>query len=235
MLNHLTPSRHVLVILAVLTGLATEAAADRVNLSQPGTYMGRRIAWTMTADGADWLTRQGRENEESTREMIRALALQPGMVVADVGCGNGYHALRMAPLVGAEGRVLCVDIQKEMLALLSERAAELGISNHETILGSAASPKLPEDTVDLILLVDAYHEFTDPVSMLRGMRQSLAPGGVLALVEFRAEDPAVPMKPDHKMSKAQIDKEMRANGFKLVHSYDDLPWQHMVFYGIDEE
>ena len=235
MLNHLTPSRHVLVILAVLTGLATEAAADRVNLSQPGTYMGRRIAWTMTADGADWLIRRDRENEESSREMIQALALEPGMVVADVGCGNGYHALMMAPRVGAEGRVLCVDIQQEMLDLLSERAAELRIINHETILGSSTSPKLPANTVDLILLVDAYHEFTDPVSMLRGMRQSLAPGGVLALVEFRAEDPAVPMKPDHKMSKAQIDKEMRANGFKLVHSYDDLPWQHMVFYGIDEE
>ena len=128
--------------------------------------------------GADWLTRRGRENEESTREMIGALALQTGMVVADVGCGNGYHALMMAPLVGVEGRVLCVDIQKEMLVLLSERADELRITNHEMILGSSTSPNLPKNAVDLILLVDAYHEFTNPGSMLRGMRESLAPGGV---------------------------------------------------------
>ncbi|MFT5233030.1 MAG: SAM-dependent methyltransferase, partial [Candidatus Krumholzibacteriia bacterium] len=197
-----TLSVAVLVFMAIIACLATEAMAQPINASQPGIYLGRPIAWTMTASGADWLTRKDREKEESTREMIRALRLKPGMVVADVGCGNGYHALKMAPLVGAEGRVLCVDIQQEMLDLLIERAAQRKITNYETIVGSSTSPKLPAKKVDLILLVDAYHEFTDPVSMLRSMRQSLASGGVLALVEFRTEDPAVPMKPDHKMSKA---------------------------------
>ena len=210
------------------------AGAQEVNNRRPGVYLGRQIAWTMTADGADWLTRESREKEESAREMIRALELESGQVVADVGSGNGYHALAMAPLVGPTGRVLCVDIQQEMLVLLAERAQEMGITNYDLILGEPTSPRLPRETVDLILLVDAYHEFTDPVAMLAAMRASLKPTGVLALVEYRAEDPTVPIKPDHKMSKAQIDREMAANGFRLVRSYDGLPWQHLVFYGRDE-
>jgi ubiquinone/menaquinone biosynthesis C-methylase UbiE len=209
------------------------ADAREVNTRRPGVYMGRQIAWTMTADGADWLTRESREKEESTREMIRALGLESGQVVADVGSGNGYHALAMAPLVGPTGRVLCVDIQPEMLELLAERAKKKGITNYDLILGEPTSPRLPRETVDLILLVDAYHEFTDPEAMLATMRASLKPDGVLALVEFRAEDPTVPIKRDHKMSKAQIDKELTANGFRLARSYDGLPWQHLVFYGLD--
>jgi ubiquinone/menaquinone biosynthesis C-methylase UbiE len=228
--------RTILAVLVLLVGLLPAlpppaAEAREVNTRRPGVYMGRQIAWTMTADGADWLTRESREKEESAREMIRALGLESGQVVADVGSGNGYHALAMAPLVGPTGRVLCVDIQPEMLDLLAERAKKKGITNYDLILGEPTSPRLPRETVDLILLVDAYHEFTDPESMLRNMRRSLKPDGLLALVEYRAEDPEVPMKPDHKMTRQQIDKEMRANGFRLVRHYDALPWQHLVFYG----
>jgi ubiquinone/menaquinone biosynthesis C-methylase UbiE len=220
-----------LLLMSLLVIARPVFAADSVNTVKPKVYLGRQIAYTMTADGADWLIRTSREQEESTRQMIGALELKKGMVVADVGCGNGYHALMMAKEVGTQGRVLCSDIQQEMLNLLAVRARRQKIRNCELILGTETSPHLPAAAVDLILLVDAYHEFTDPVSMLRSMRQSLKPEGVLALVEFRAEDPDVPMKPDHKMSKAQIDKEMQANGFKLVRAYDKLPWQHLVFYG----
>lgn len=224
-----------LVLLPVLlpTLPPSVIGAQEVNARRPGVYMGRQIAWTMTADGADWLTRESREKEESAREMIRALGLESGQVVADVGSGNGYHALAMAPLVGPIGRVLCVDIQQEMLDLLAVRAKKMDITNVDLILGEPTSPRLPRETVDLILLVDAYHEFTDPAAMLAAMRASLTPTGVLALVEYRAEDPTVPIKRDHKMSKAQIDKELTANGFRLVRSYDGLPWQHLVFYGLD--
>lgn len=206
-------------------------ADDEINKEKPKVYMGRQIAYTMHSDAANWLTRQEREKEESTKEMIKALQLKEGMVVADVGCGNGYHSLVMAKLVGNKGKVLCVDIQQKMLDLLKDRAAKEGIKNYELIKGKYTDPMLPKGKVDLILLVDAYHEFTDPESMLKKMRASLSDNGVLALVEFRKEDKNVPIKEDHKMSKAQIQKELIANGFKLVRSYDKLPWQHLLFYG----
>ena len=141
----------------------------------------------------------------------------------------------MAKLVGSEGKVLCVDIQQKMLDLLKKRADEKGINNYELIIGEYTTPKLPAKKVDLILLVDAYHEFTDPVSMLKNMRDSLTENGVIALVEFRSEDKTVPIKVDHKMSKKQIDIEMKANGLKLVRSYDKLPWQHLLLYGRDKD
>jgi ubiquinone/menaquinone biosynthesis C-methylase UbiE len=217
-----------LLALALVAG--ADAAEERVNAVKPKVYLGRQIAYTMTADGADWLIRQEREQEESTQQMIAALELEEGMVVADVGCGNGYHALMMARRVGPAGKVYCVDIQQRMLDLLAVRAKRAGITNCALILGSSTSPQLPAGKIDLVLLVDAYHEFTDPESMLRNMRRSLAPDGVIVLAEYRAEDPTVPMKPDHKMSKQQIEKEMQANGFRLRRSYDELPWQHLVFY-----
>ena len=209
----------------------TLSAEDEINKEKPKVYMGRQIAYTMHSAAANWLIRKEREKEESTEEMIKALELKEGMTVADVGCGNGYHSIIMAKLIGNKGKVLCVDIQQKMLDLLKKRAAKAGIENFELIKGKYTDPMLPKGKVDLILLVDAYHEFTDPENMLKKMRESLSENGVIAIVEFRSEDPNVPIKKDHKMSKEQIMKEYKANGFKLVRSYDKLPWQHLLFFG----
>lgn len=206
-------------------------AEQPINTKKPDVYMGRQIAYTMHSSAANWLIRSNREKEESTEEMIKALQLKPGMTVADIGCGNGYHSLMMAKLVGKKGKVLCVDVQSKMLELLKERAAKASITNIETILGEYEDPKLPKTQVDLILLVDAYHEFTKPAEMLAKMYESLTENGVIVLVEFRKEDKKVPIKEDHKMSKKQILKELTANSYKLVRSYDNLPWQHMMIFG----
>ncbi|MDD7986477.1 methyltransferase domain-containing protein [Lentisphaera marina] len=206
-------------------------AEEKINAKKPNVYMGRQIAYTMHSSAANWLTRTNREKEESVEEMIRAIELKSGMIVGDVGCGNGYHSLKMAKLVGEKGKVYCVDIQSEMLKLLQERAKKAGIKNCVSILGKYTDPMLPKNSLDLILLVDAYHEFTDPEAMLKKMHESLKADGVLVLIEFRKEDKKVPIKEDHKMSKAQIQKELSANQFKLVRSYDQLPWQHMLIYG----
>ena len=223
--------KKLLFLFLLLSLLPSTYSEDEINKEKPKVYMGRQIAYTMHSAGAKWLIRQEREKEESTKEMIKALQLKEGMTVADVGCGNGYHSLVMAKLVGDRGKVLCVDIQQKMLDLLKQRAKKENISNYELIKGKYTDPMLPKGKVDLILLVDAYHEFTDPGNMLKKMRESLSGNGVLVLVEFRSEDKSVPIKEDHKMSKAQIEKELSGNGFKLVRSYDKLPWQHLLFYG----
>lgn len=199
------------------------------------SYLGRRIAETMGYGGAAWLIRENREDEERSSEVMRQLELKPGMVVCDMGCGNGYYALMMAESVGAEGRVLAVDIQPEMLHLLELRTKELGIENVEPIQGSLINPNLPADTVDMLLMVDVYHEFSHPEQMLAGIRQGLKAGGLVALLEYREEDPKVPIKPLHKMSKRQILREYKANGFRLAKQYDGLPWQHLMFFERDPD
>jgi ubiquinone/menaquinone biosynthesis C-methylase UbiE len=196
----------------------------------PGYYMGRRIAPTMSHLGADWLVRPEREDEEHTTRMLRELRLQPGDVACDIGAGNGYHTLEMAKAVAPQGRAIAVDIQPEMLSLLHERAKEKAVSNVETILGEGADPKLPARTCDLVFLADVYHELDDPAAMLAHARRALTDDGKVALLEFRAEDPDVPIKPEHKMSRAQIVRELEANGYVLVRSYDELPWQHLMFF-----
>jgi ubiquinone/menaquinone biosynthesis C-methylase UbiE len=174
--------------------------------------------------------RESREREEDCQKLLEALHVKPGSVVCDIGCGNGFYTLQLARLVGEKGRVLAVDIQPEMLRMLGERAKEAGVANLELIHGTPSDPRLPEGGVDLILLVDVYHEFSHPPEMLAAMHKALAPGGRVALAEFRLEDPAVPIKLLHKMSKKQIMKEFPANGFKLVEEFDDLPWQHLMFF-----
>ncbi|EAQ82736.1 class I SAM-dependent methyltransferase [Blastopirellula marina] len=197
-------------------------------------YQGRTIAQTMHYQGAPWLIRESREREEDCTTMVKQLGLKPGMIACDMGCGNGFYTLKMAEVVGAEGRVLAVDIQPEMLRLLQARAEEAEIKNVDRILGDVHDPKLPAGQVDLILCIDVYHEFSHPVQMLAAMRESLKPTGRLVLVEFRAEDENVPIKPLHKMSKDQVNKELTANGFRLARQFDDLPWQHMMFYARDD-
>lgn len=211
---------------ALLTKLGGE-------IEPPSTkrYMGRQPAQTMHWMGADWLLRAVREREEATSVMIRTLDLQPGQVVADVGCGNGYHSLMMARLVGETGKIYGVDIQPEMLTMLKKRAAEAKVNNVVPVLGKFWDPNLPANTIDVALIVDAYHEFSHPARMLKGIYKALKPDGVVVFLEYRMEDPEVPIKRLHKMSKAQVDKELTANGFKRVKSFDDLPWQHMLWYG----
>ena len=167
--------------------------------------------------------------------MLANLDVRPGMTVCDMGCGNGFYSLKLAKMVGQQGQVLGVDIQPEMLVLLRQRAEKSGIENISPILGSMHDPRLPQKTVDMVLLVDVYHEFSHPQHMLAVMRRSLKEDGTIVLLEYRGEDPDVPIKPLHKMTRKQVDLEMRANGFKLVKSFDDLPWQHMLYYGIDTE
>ncbi len=198
-------------------------------------YMGREIAQTMHWKGAEWLMRRVREQEEGPSKMREQLQVKPGMVICDMGCGNGYHTLPLAEMVGEKGKIFAVDVQPEMIEMLRQNITRKELKNIEPIVGLYHDPKLPPNTCDMILLVDVYHEFSHPVQMLAGMRAALKPDGLLVLVEFRAEDDTVPIKPEHKMSKAQIHKEMNANGFELKREFDGLPWQHLMFFGKAEK
>jgi ubiquinone/menaquinone biosynthesis C-methylase UbiE len=197
-------------------------------------YMGREIAPAMGYMAADWLVRAEREREERCSMVLANLGLKTGMTVCDMGCGNGFYALPIAKLLGKNGQVLGVDIQPEMLELLRKRMEEEQIDNVTPILGSEFDPRLPADSIDLVLMVDVYHEFSYPEEMLAAVHRSLKKDGLVVLVEYRTEDDNVPIKPEHKMSKAQVEKELIANGFKLVKEFDKLPWQHMLFYGKKE-
>lgn len=199
------------------------------------TYKGRTIAQTMHFTGAEWLVRNEREREERCSLMMAQLGIKPGMSVCDMGCGNGFYTLQMAKMTGKDGQVYAVDIQPEMLTYLNERAFHAGIDNITPILSIGWNPRLPKGEVDLMLLVDVYHEFSYPEQMLTAIRRSLAPGGTIVLVEFRAEDAKVPIKPEHKMTKKQIMKEMTPNGFKLVKEFNRLPWQHMMWFGRNDD
>jgi len=198
------------------------------------TYMGREVAPYMTYHGAPWLMRKERQEEEHCKQLLAALKIKPGQTVCDMGCGSGFYTVRMAKLVGEKGLVLAVDIQPEMLSLLDKTAKKAGTKHIKPVLGSPIDPSLPAGEVDLILVVDVYHEFGYPVQMLAAMRKSLKPGGRIALAEYRLEDPAVPIKLLHKMSKEQILKEYAANGLKVVEQFDELPWQHLMFFERDE-
>lgn len=197
----------------------------------PAEYEGRVIARTMHWQGAGWLIRHKRDREEAALRMREELQLKPGMSVCDLGSGNGYHTLPMAQAVGPQGKVYAVEIQPEMLDMLQKRAADQGIAHITSVLSTPEDPRLPENSCDLILLVDVYHEFSHPAAMLAGIRKALKPDGVVVLVEFRAEDDSVPIKPEHKMSREQILKELTLNGFQLKREFRELPWQHMLFFG----
>jgi ubiquinone/menaquinone biosynthesis C-methylase UbiE len=218
------------------SSLHAQVASDSIQPEIPPPlteYMGRQIAETMHFTGAPWLTRDSRQREEDCATTLRELRIRPGMTVVDMGSGNGFYSLQLAKLTGDRGRVLAVDIQPEMLRLLEARAEEEGTENIQTIRGTPVDPGLPENAVDLILCVDVYHEFSHPEQMLAAMRRALKPQGLLVLAEFREEDPAVPIKPLHKMSKQQVLKELVPNGFQLVREFDKLPWQHLMFFGRD--
>lgn len=194
-------------------------------------YMGREIAQVMGYQGASWLERPERAQEENPAKLLKALDLKPGMVVADVGAGSGYYTFRMAPLVGDKGKVLASDIQQEMLDIIVEKAKKKAITNVEPVKGTVTDPKLPAKGVDLILLVDVYHEFDHPFEMAEKMVEALKPGGRLVFVEFRLEDEKVPIKLVHKMSERQVIKEMEPfPEMKHAKTIDTLPWQHIIVF-----
>lgn len=192
-------------------------------------YMGRQIAHVMGHEGAGWLERTDRQQEEGTDILLRELHLKPTDVVADIGAGTGYFSFRISPLV-PKGKVLAVDIQPEMLTALRETAEKQHIHNVIPVRGTTTNPNLPTKSVDLVLIVDAYHEFDHPREMMRAIRNSLSTTGRVALVEYRAEDPKVPIKRIHKMSVAQARREMAAVGLRLTDSVETLPQQHLLFF-----
>ncbi len=193
-------------------------------------YLGREIAQVMSFHGAQWLERTGRVDEERPDLMLLALELKPGMTVADIGAGTGYYSWRLAQRVGAGGTVYAVDIQPEMIKLLERQMTRRGAANVKPLLGTASDPKLPPGSLDLALMVDVYHELEYPYEMLAAIVRALKPGGRLVFVEFRGNDPAVPIKPLHTMTEAQVRKEAAVYPLEWVKTASDLPWQHVIIF-----
>jgi ubiquinone/menaquinone biosynthesis C-methylase UbiE len=191
---------------------------------------GRHIAAVMGHTGADWLDRAEREEEEAPSRAIALLHLRPGDVVADVGAGSGYMTVRLARAVGPTGRVLAVDVQPEMIERLTARVRAEMLPNVTAILGAADDPKLPAASVDLELMVDVYHELAAPQRMLQHLRAALKPGGRLVLLEYRKEDPGIPIREEHKMSVADAKAEIEPEGFTLAEVNEDLPRQHILIF-----
>jgi len=231
-----SPSAPVAVVDEAVSASEQEQA-DRPRPTEEArqTYLGRIVATPMSHLGASWLVRPERQAEENAEKALSLLGLAEGMTVCDLGCGNGYWTLPMARAIGATGTVYAVDIQPEMLRQLRTRMGKANLKNAKSVLGTVDDPKLPADSqLGLLLMVDVYHEFSHPESMLWAIRRSLAPEGVIALLEYREEDPNVPIKPLHKMSKHQIMREYAANGLKLVRESNELPWQHLMFFARDD-
>lgn len=217
-----------LFYLVAITSFASTARAGQ----QPGTHpvTGRQIAPVMGVGGADWLDRGEREREEQPEKALDALNLGPGMFVGDVGAGTGFYALRIAQKVAPTGKVFANDIQPAMLTRIRQNAAARRITNLEFVLGTDSDPRLPAGALDLVLMVDVYHELSKPQQMLQNIRTSLKPDGKLVLLEFRKEDPRVPIRPEHEMSVAEAKSEICREGYELEKVLDTLPWQHILFF-----
>jgi ubiquinone/menaquinone biosynthesis C-methylase UbiE len=231
-----TGPRWLLAIALGCTQPALQAAPARARSQQTAVearvhpVSGRHIAQVMSHDGAAWLDRPEREREEQPDRALDALGIRPGEMVADVGAGTGYYTVRLAQRVGPAGRVYATDVQPEMLALLESRLAREHVSGVKTVLATDHDSGLPESTMDLILLVDVYHELSQPQLVLRQLRRALKPGGRLVLLEFRKEDPDVAIRPDHKMSVAEARLEVEHEGYKLDRVIDVLPMQHILVF-----
>lgn len=211
----------VSVALVIVAGVFLEAQRRH-------PVSGRVFAPVMGVAGAGWLERPERESEEAPTKAIEALALKPGMVVADIGAGSGYYASRMAKKVGPTGRVFATDIQPGMIELLNRRISTEGLTNITTVLGGMDDPKLPARSIDLAIMVDVYHELQQPQLFLQRLKETFKPDGRLVLVEFRKEDPKVPILEVHKMSVAEVKQELEAEGYVLDRVIDVLPWQHII-------
>jgi len=215
--------RRTSIAIAMVVALAVGLAAQGRH-----PVSGREIAPVMGVGGAGWLERPERESEEEPSRAIEALDLRPGMTVADIGAGSGYYTVRMARKVGPEGRVYATDIQVGMLSIVQRRAAQEQLQNIKPVLGAPDDPKLPPGSLDLALMVDVYHELSQPQAFVRRLREALKPDGRLVLIEFRKEDPRVPIKEEHKMSVAQVRQELSADGYAIDRVIDVLPWQHII-------
>jgi SAM-dependent methyltransferase len=217
------------LLTAVVLAAATIAAQS---LAAPGVHpvSGRRIASVMGWQAADWLERAERESEEEPDEALDAVGPLAGATVADVGAGSGYFAVRLAARVGSTGRVYANDLQPEMLKLLAARLARERITNVTLVQGSIDDPRLPAASLDLVLMVDVYHEFSEPQRMLRAIRTALKPGGRLVLLEYRKEDPKVPIRIEHKMTVEEARVELEAEGFRFSKVDARLPRQHILIF-----
>jgi len=213
------------VLFSAATALAQTAAAPGVH-----PVSGRRFANVMGWQGADWLERSEREVEEEPDKALDALGSLAGLTVADVGAGSGYFTVRLASRVGPGGRVFANDLQSEMLKMLTARLARERVTNVTLVQGAIDDPKLPASSLDLAIMVDVYHEFSEPQEMLRGLRAALKPGGRLVLLEYRKEDPQVPIRFEHKMSVAEARLELEAEGFLFSRLDDRLPRQHILIF-----
>ena len=205
-----------------------------IAVAQAPTELRRQPAPVMGVGGADWLIRPERIQEEQPDRMLAALDIKKGAVVADIGAGVGYHVWRLSEIVGPTGKVIAEDIQEGMIQLLRGNIESRKLRNVEIVLGTPTDPKLPTNSVDLVLMVDVYHEFSEPVTMMRHIKNSLKPGGRVALVEFRKEDPSVPIQPLHKMSVQEVRSELEPLGFKFQRSLEFLPWQHILVFTVDK-
>jgi len=215
------------------TTISADAVYQQRSPSRDGIgkfYMGREIAQVMGHLGAGWLERPSREREEQPQALIKALDLKPSDVVADIGAGTGYFSFRVSVQV-PQGKVLAVDVQPEMLALVEAIKQEKKVSNVETVLGSITNPNLKDGSIDLALMVDAYHEFDHPREMMQAIAQALKPNGRVVLVEYRGENPLIPIKPLHKMTQRQVRSEMAAVGLTWLETKETLPQQHILFFG----
>ena len=195
-------------------------------------YLGREIAHVMGFQGMEWLNRPEREQEENVSTLLENMDIQSDDVIADIGAGSGYHVFKMAPKA-SNGKVYAVDIQEEMLAEMRRQKSARDIDNVELIKGSEQSVNLPNNAIDKVLMVDVYHEFNYPLEMMLSIKKSLKPDGKVYLIEYRGEDPAIPIKTIHKMTEAQSVKEMKAAGFTLVENIDNLPWQHCMVFEVE--
>lgn len=211
----------VSVALVIVAGISLEAQKRH-------PVSGRVLAPVMGVGGAGWLERPEREDEEAPSKALDLLDLKPGMVVADIGAGSGYYASRMAKRVGLTGHVYATDIQPGMIAILERRIKAEGLSNMTTVLGAVDDPKLAPNSIDLAIMVDVYHELQEPQVFLQRLKPAFKPGGRLVLLEFRKEDPRIPILEAHKMSVAEVKQELEAEGYVLDRVIDVLPWQHII-------
>ncbi len=222
----MSPSRSaVFLLLATVLSYTGSWAAQAVH-----PITGRRIAPVMGIGGADWLDREERDREEQPEKALAALHLRPGMFVGDVGAGTGFYSIRIAQLVSPNGKVFANDIQPLMLERLRKNAAAHNINNIETVLGTESNPNLPVNSLDLVVMVDVYHELSRPQRMLDYIHDALKADGRLVLLEFRKEDPTVPIRLEHKMSVDEVKAEVTPEGYQFEKVSDILPWQHIIFF-----
>ena len=219
--------RVIVAVVAVLIASPAFAQNARPD-ARRHPVSGRVFAPVMGVAGAGWLERAEREAEEAPSKAIDALDLTPGMAIADIGAGSGYYASRLAKKVGPAGRVYATDIQPGMIAILERRIKAENLTNVTTVLGAMDDPSLPAQSIDLAIMVDVYHELQQPQLFLQRLKAAFKPGGRLVLLEFRKEDPAVPILEAHKMSVAEVKQELEAEGYELDRVIDVLPWQHII-------